>query len=389
LGEGEWTIRELLAAVRSGRDVRQIHGIAYLHDGQVVSTTPREPLTDFDMLPYPDFSLVRYARIKIYPVERVRGCCMNCEFCTVKGKPRPAPAERLLGTISDLVETHRARSFFIVDDLFGQDRDETLRFCRMLAEYQERIGRQLVTTVQIRLDKARDPELLAAMRRAGIRHVAIGFESPIDEELKAMNKHLDSGQMFTVHGMFIFGYPMPPGVEFRMPLRERVQRFKSFIRQARIDTAQVLLPVPLPGTALRRRLQEQNRVYPTQEVGWEYYDGNFPLFEPDDPIDPAQLQQAGKKIMTRVYQFRYMFLVAASILSFPALAFSLHRLNLAWRQWNQRWRSRIIRFGGWITIRKWTSSFQRSDFLQRLQTARQRLRAGHTSVSCPRQAHHV
>jgi hypothetical protein len=60
---------------------------------------------------------------------------------------------------------------------------------------------------------------------------------------------------FTVHGMFIFGYPMPPGVEFSMPLRERVQRFKNFIRRAKIDTAQVLLPVPLPGTALRRRLR--------------------------------------------------------------------------------------------------------------------------------------
>ncbi len=399
LGEGEWTIRELLSAVQDHRDVSNIKGIAYLQDGHVINTGPREPLTDFSLLPQPDFSLVRYARIKIYPVERVRGCCMNCEFCTVKGKPRPAPVERLLGSISELVEAHNARSFFIVDDLFGQDREETLRFCRMLAEYQERIGRHLVTTVQIRLDKARDPELLTAMRQAGIRHVAIGFESPIDEELKAMNKHLDSKQMlslvqiyrrlgFTVHGMFIFGYPMPPGVEFTMPLAERVQRFKSFIRRAKIDTAQVLLPVPLPGTALRRRLQEQNRVYPSQEVGWEYYDGNFPLFEPDAPIAPEELQQAGKQIMSRVYQFRYMFLVVASILSFPALAFSLHRLNFAWRQWNRRWRSRIIRFGGWITIRKWTLNFQRSDFLQRLQAARERLQTGRSPVPCRQRADH-
>ena len=393
LGEGEWTIRELLDGVRGRRAIHEIRGIAYLRNGQVVCTEPREPLTEFDQLPHPDFSLVRYARIKIYPVERVRGCCMNCEFCTVKGKPRPASAQRLLAHISDLVETHRVKSFFIVDDLFGQDRDETMRFCRMFADYQEQIGRQLVTTVQIRLDKARDPEMLAAMRQAGIRNVAIGFESPIDEELKAMNKHLDSEQMlslvqvfrrcgFTVHGMFIFGYPMPPGVDFTMPLHERVRRFKSFIRRAQIDTAQVLLPVPLPGTALRHRLEQQNRVYPAQEVGWQYYDGNFPLFEPDEPMDPEQLQRAGKTIMSRVYHFRYLFLVAASILSFPTLAFSLHRLNLAWRQWSRRWRSRIIRFGGWITIRKWTSNFQRSDFLERLQAARERLREKRCPAPC-------
>ena len=98
----------------------------------------------------------------------------------------------------------------------------------MLRDYQERIGRQLSLTVQIRLDKANDPELLAAMREAGVRHVAIGFESPIDEELKAMNKHISSEKMlslvkvfrrfgFWVHGMFIFGYPVGPGTQFTMP----------------------------------------------------------------------------------------------------------------------------------------------------------------------------
>lgn len=396
-GEGEWTIRELLDAVRGRRNVQDIQGIAYMDNGRVVRTGQREPLEDFEALPYPDFSLVRYAKIKIFPVERVRGCCMNCEFCTVKGKPRPASAERLLGTISDLVETYRAKSFFIVDDLFGQDRDETMRFCQMFAAYQERVGKRLVTTVQIRLDKARDEELLTAMRQAGIRNVAIGFESPIDEELKAMNKHLDSRQMlslvevfrrfgFTVHGMFIFGYPMAPGVQFTMPISERVRRFKSFIGRAKIDTVQVLLPVPLPGTALRHRLEQQNRLYPVQEVGWQYYDGNFPLFEPDEPMDPEQLQEAGKKIMSRVYHFRYLFLVVASILSFPTLAFSLHRLNLAWRRWSQRWRSRIIRFGGWITIRRWTSNFRRGDFLQHLRAARARLHTAHSPALCRQEA---
>ena len=68
-----------------------------------------------------------------------------------------------------------------------------------------------------------------------------------------------------------------------------------------------------------------------------------------------------------------MFLVAASILSFPTLLFSLHNLRAGWRKWYRRWESRIIRFGGWITIRKWTSDFKKSDFLQRLRIARGRL----------------
>lgn len=395
-GEGEYTIRELLQVVEGRRDPAGIQGIAYLRDGQVVYTPAREPLQDFEYLPYPDFSLVRYANIRIFPVERIRGCCMNCEFCTVKGKPRAAKIERLLGNISYLVETHRARNFFIVDDLFGQQRDETVEFCHRLAEYQERIGRTLTTTVQIRLDKARDPDLLAAMREAGIRNVAIGFESPIDEELKAMNKAVRAEEMlslvhvyhqfgFTVHGMFIFGYPPTEKLPFTMSIKERVRRFRTFIRKAGIDTVQVLLPVPLPGTELRRRLERQNRVYPLEDVGWEYYDGNFPLFEPDEPLTGPELQNAGKQIMSRVYRFRYALLVAAHILSFPAIVLSLHDLRLGFRRWYRPWRKSLIRFGGWLTMRRWSMAFQKSDFLQRLQNAREKLqlaRAG--AVLSPR-----
>lgn len=403
LGEGEETIQELLQAIESGQDPRPlssgahdlsqtppsvepnlIAGIAYLENGQVIRTPEREPVRDFDRFSFPDFSLVRYAKIRVYPVERIRGCPMHCEFCTVKGKPRAASAERLFENVRYLVETRDARRFFVVDDLFGQQREDTIRFCRMLEAYQERIGRQFSMTVQIRLDKANDPELLAAMRRAGVRHVAIGFESPIDEELEAMNKHVSSEKMlalvkvfrrfgFWVHGMFIFGYPVGTDTSFVVPLDERVKRFRRFIRKAGIESVQVLLPVPLPGTELRRRLEDQGRIYPLEDVGWQYYDGNFPLFEPDAPMTAEDLQGAGRRIMSRFYRFRYSILVVASILSFPTLLFSLHRLRAGWSAWYRRWDVRLVRFGGWITLRKWTTDFHKGDFQSRLQNARRRL----------------
>ncbi len=392
LGEGEQAICELLRAIEGQSDAAQVKGIAFLMDSNVVRTTPREPISDFSQLPYPDFSLVRYARIKIFPIERIRGCCMNCEFCTVKGTPRSASADHLLGNISYLVETYNARKFFIVDDLFGQQREETLRFCRMFADYQEQIGRQLVTTVQIRLDKARDPELLSAMRQAGILNVAIGFESPIDEELKAMNKAVRARDMvdlsrtfhrfgFLIHGMFIFGYPLKEGIEFTMPINERVKHFRRFIRKAKIDTIQVLLPVPLPGTELRRRLEQQGRVYPLSDVGWEYYDGNFPLFEPDNLATAREIQNGGKRIMSRVYDVRYALLVVASILSFPAIAISLHNIRKGWQRWYRPWSTRVTRFGGWLMMRKWRAQFKKDDFLKKLNRAHHQLRQARSSQS--------
>ncbi|HIJ71642.1 MAG TPA: B12-binding domain-containing radical SAM protein [Planctomycetes bacterium] len=384
IGEAEETIRELLRAIEGKLPPSIVKGIAYLHNGELVRTAEREPVTDFEKLPVPDFSLVRHAMINIFPVERIRGCGMNCEFCTVKGRPRCAKPERLLEQISSLIETHNAKHFFVVDDLFGQQRDETIRFCNMLSNYQKRIGRRLDITVQIRLDKAKDRELLSAMLQAGVQTVAIGFESPIEEELNAMKKRVSAGDMlslaktfrkfgFLVHGMFIFGYPLKEG-NFTMSATERVGRFRNFIRKAKIDTVQILLAVPLPGTELRRRLGEQGRIYPLQDVGWEYYDGNFPLFEPDPPMTAEQMQAGARKVMGRFYRFRYLFFVALKIFSFPGLIFFFHNIKAGWQRWYRGWRNHLIRFVGWVTIRKWTLEFKKDNFLQKLQAAQEHLR---------------
>jgi radical SAM superfamily enzyme YgiQ (UPF0313 family) len=384
IGEGEETIIELLDALGRDRDPATIAGIAFVRDGRLIQTADRPPLTDFDKLPLPDFSLLRYAKIKVYPISWVRGCGMNCEFCTVKGKARcPAP-EYVLEQMAALLERQNARHFFIVDDLFGQNRIATLYLCRLLEEYRKAVGIRMDITVQIRLEKARDTELLQAMRRAGINTIAIGFESPIPEELAAMKKKVKPEEMlamtrlfhkagFLVHGMFIFGYPLPAHASLSITTQERVRRFRKFIRKAGIDTVQILLPVPLPGTELTRRLAAQNRILPRDCVGWEYYDGNFPLFQPDEPLTPEEMQTAIRNIMGRFYRFRHVFMIALNILVFPAMVLSLYNIRLGWRKWYRSWRNQLMRFTGWIILRKWTSEFRKGDFSRKLAQAKEQL----------------
>ncbi len=384
MGEGEETIKELLGAFEGRVRRDQIRGIAYLQGDEVVQTEGREPLTDFDKFPLPDFSLVRYAKIRLFPVGRIRGCGMDCEFCTVKGKPRPSTPERFLAHISSLHETFGAKRFFIVDDLFGQDRPETLRLCRLLRDYQRGIHKRFDITVQIRLDRGKDQELLRAMREAGVNAVAIGFESPIPEELKAMNKRLKPEDMislsrlyhragFLIHGMFIFGYPREKGSLLRIPAKERVRHFRRFIQKAKIDTIQVLLPVPLPGTELTQRLKEENRIFFKEALGWEYYDGNFPLFVPDEPMTPEEMQQSIHQVMGRFYRFRSMFHVGLNILSFPILLLYLHNIKGGWWKWYRGWRNSLKRFGGWLILRGWLAKFRRDRFSIKLGEAKREL----------------
>ncbi|MEI7836645.1 MAG: hypothetical protein WCK05_09565 [Planctomycetota bacterium] len=142
-----------------------------------------------------------------------------------------------------------------------------------------------------------------------------------------------------------------------------------------------MLPVPLPGTELTDRLRKQGRIYPTDCIGWEYYDGNFPLFEPDPPMTAESMQAASQEIMGRFYRADRLFAVGLDILSFPVLAFQLHRLRAAWGQWTKRWWRNVYRSGGWLTLRQWVERFEKGPFPKKLATAKENLRKPQTPLN--------
>lgn len=139
--------------------------------GEQIKTTLSESAINLDNLPFPNFGLLKYAKLKIYPIGRIRGCSKNCEFCSVRGKPNWASAEHLFKTVKWLVETRGAREFFIVDDRLEEDRDGSLDFFALISK---KYGRALDFTVQIRLEAAKDVVLLDAMKKAGVKAICIG-----------------------------------------------------------------------------------------------------------------------------------------------------------------------------------------------------------------------
>ena len=73
--EGESTLVELVDAVTTGKEWREIHGIAYRNDHSVTLTKPRALLEDLDQLPYPDRDFEPEAVIgrSIMPILASRG----------------------------------------------------------------------------------------------------------------------------------------------------------------------------------------------------------------------------------------------------------------------------------------------------------------------------
>jgi len=156
--------------------------------------------------------------------------------------------------------------------------------------------------------------MLYLMKKAGVSTLCSGYESPIDEDLRNMKKGLTVKKLeeyteiihdhgFYIHGMFIFGYPTFKDSVYlpSMTMKERAEHYLSFVRRCKIDTIQVMKPVPLPGTMLRKRLEAEGRVFPRSLVDWDKYDGNWVCFQPDEGSSAKDLQTYATWIMRKVY----------------------------------------------------------------------------------------
>lgn len=335
-----------------------------------MQTNSQAPLEeqDLDDFPYPDFGLLRFAKMKIYPIGRVRGCSHNCEFCSVKGHPRCASGEFLFKQVQWLAETRKARNFFLVDDRLGEDRAGSLYFFKRIAE---KYGRSLFFTVQARLETAKDEEFLTAMKQAGVGVVCIGYESPIDAELSAMRKGYRAKDMlewtktyhqfgFFIHAMWIFGYPAKELQGISLSLRERMKLFRDFIRESKVSTIQILRPIPLIGTEFRKRMQAEGKLISLNIVPWEKYDGSYTCIKPNDmTID--EMQEAPTKLMCWFYNPFSSFWIAFKVIIFP-----LDIIFRGWRFWYRDWRNNIKKFGGYILVNRWVKKYRREGFTNRL-----------------------
>ncbi len=345
-GDAEIAIQQILLQIENGQKP------AGIIQGQTAN---------LDNLPFPDFGLIRNMKIKIYPISRIRGCSRKCEFCSINCSPRWASAVCLLKQIDWLVETRQAKKFMIVDDRISEDRDGYLEFFLLVAK---KYGRRLQFTVQSSLETIKDGEFIEAMRTANVKHVCIGLESPIKEELSDMQKANKAAEMvklarqwcklFLVHGMFIFGYPPKKKSTEKITHETRIKAYKKFIRQSRLHSIQILRPVPLVGSKLRQRLEESGQLVDLRQAGWEYYDGNFALFQPEN-MTFAELQQGPSQLMSWFYSAWGWLTVPSRTLTMPfhylinlSFTWSPYR---AWSIWHKGWWIDIVRLGAHILIK--------------------------------------
>ena len=246
--------------------LNKIPGISYREDGHIVETR-RIGLVEPDFVEVPDYHSIK----DLTPanpmaggvMETIRGCTEKCTYCQVIQQflgyrlvSRETEFKRLaqLRQLADdgLIHTSRNGSFqvFVSDDLHTPP----LRAVKFRNERLSRLqgwkgrtdGMNLI--VQARAEIGQDHELADALQEANVKMLYLGVESDNAENLLAVNKRQDPGQMhrdleylnamdFTVVAMTIIGLPYDT-VDSIMSLADWVTQVSKY------QTANFLTPLP-------------------------------------------------------------------------------------------------------------------------------------------------
>jgi radical SAM superfamily enzyme YgiQ (UPF0313 family) len=293
-GEGEGIICALAAG-----DIRG--GIHHPHPPQDLDSLPpprHELMIDFEKL----LALAGGRQNYELPVMASRGCPHGCVYCSVTqmyGRTvRRQSHERIQADLELYVKRGFRRVFFYDDNLVA-DREWTRNLLARIEPLHIRWHAQARVDLHW-MDPQRsqcDHQLLAAMRRSGCDLLYIGYETVDEATARLWNKgyrgqdRLDNRLMedsrilhehgIWIHAMFILG----PDHD-----QAYIDRVVDFSRRARLETMQLSVLTPLPGTPLFQQMQDKLLLKNFPE-DWDFYDGTHCVY-PHRRMSIESLQRA-------------------------------------------------------------------------------------------------
>jgi anaerobic magnesium-protoporphyrin IX monomethyl ester cyclase len=191
-GDGEHTAVEFLQALENGdRDFHKIKGLAW-RDGEEIFMNPEHIIDDMDSLPFPNWSLVDLDKyyLAIFPpywgkqvvLTLSRGCPYSCNYCVAtrgQGRYRYPSAEWAVESIAHVRYKYGVKMLWINDLCFGVDDKWSEEFFSGLIDRNIDVN----ICIDMRTDQViRQKHLLPLMKKAGVRIICCGVESPLEKD---------------------------------------------------------------------------------------------------------------------------------------------------------------------------------------------------------------
>lgn len=263
IGEGVFTLREILGAFAGKGDLHQIQGLGIPSSKGMTFTAPRQ-YTPLDELPLPDRTLTASHRNTYFsewfkPLASIRtslGCTARCTFCALwsitNGKYLRRDPEKVVEELKKIVE----QNVFFCDD---ESMCDTRRMDN-LADLIEAAGIRKSYFLYARVDTiVRHPELFAKWARIGLSQVFVGMEDFSDARLKAMKKYVtvaqqeEAAKILDRLGIMMYAsFMVDP--EYT---KEDFVALRNYIRKLKLKYATFTVMTPLPGTELYESVKDR------------------------------------------------------------------------------------------------------------------------------------
>ncbi len=275
--EGELTLLDLVERIGEGRDWREVHGIAYLRDGELVETEQRMLIRDLDELPppYRPGEPEHILGIRAAPMLASRGCARRCSFCSIHTFYRTAPGKvvrvrkpaLIVEEMRQLREERGVRIILFQDDDFPLWGRPGRRWVLELVDELDRAGLvgEVVWKISCRAEYV-EPELFGTLRDAGLFLVYMGLESGTDAGLEVLNKQITKetnaeaiGIMKSLGVLYEYGFMLfDPSSTFES-IRENVGFLRGLVGDGTAG-ATFCRMLPYGGTPIRDRLRDEGRL---------------------------------------------------------------------------------------------------------------------------------
>lgn len=194
-GDPESSVCEALAHLKAGISLKGIPGVAFRDTEGHVSSGAIGHLNTLDLLPPPDYSLVK---IRLYSemllggpfgaIATSRGCPYSCRYCT-SSHDRTMLVRNVSGVVDEMQSLQESgiRVIRFLDDTFTLDKQRVVAICREII----RRGIRVTWSCLARVDSL-EPEMLSWMRKAGCARVVVGVESYAPRVLETFGKRTDT-----------------------------------------------------------------------------------------------------------------------------------------------------------------------------------------------------
>ncbi|MDJ0738596.1 MAG: magnesium-protoporphyrin IX monomethyl ester anaerobic oxidative cyclase [Gammaproteobacteria bacterium] len=314
-GEGEEVFLEFVRAVADGRwpsAQREIQGLAFRRDGEIIATPAAPTIKDLDGL-VPDWSILEWDKYIYIPLGKrvaipnmARGCPFTCSFCSqwkFWRDYRVRDPRAVVDEIETLVNEHGVGFFILADEEPTINRKKFVTFC------EELIARGLPDRVQWGIntrvtDIMRDADYLSLYRRAGLVHVSLGTEAAAQLKLDLFNKEtrveenrraiqlLREADIFT-EAQFIVGLDNET--------EETLEETYRYAREWNPDLANWSMYTPWPFSPLFQELGDKVEVF-----DFEKYNFVTPIMRPA-AMDRATLLDRVMANYRRFYMIKALF----------------------------------------------------------------------------------